>query len=118
MTQQEIARRIEQGREVLAKEIPGWSPETAKSIAEYGISTFGFSTDEMAQVVDPRHVKVLHKAYLYDQLMQKAQAKPKPETETQPTRKVSAGQASTKDPDKMTTEEWVKWRQKQIRQAR
>jgi hypothetical protein len=66
--QQEFAQLVERGRQELPKKIPDWSPDKANALSEYGINTFGFTRDEMKQVVDPRHVEVLHKAWLYDQL--------------------------------------------------
>jgi hypothetical protein len=116
MTQQEIAKQLEKGREVLAKDIKGWSPEVASSLIEHGVNNYGFTKAELSQVYDPRHVKVLHKAYLYDQLMAKAKTKPKTEVTAEPTRKVSAGASNTKDPSRMTDKEFANWRRSQIKQ--
>lgn len=110
--QQNIAKLIEKGRETLKREIPNWSDATQTQIRDYAIST-GFSAEEVAQVVDPRHVKVLHKAYLYDQMVKKAATTPK--AEVKPVSRVSTREMAQKDPDKMTTEEWVKWRNQQIK---
>lgn len=111
--QQALAKVVAEGRATLEREISGWSEDTVKQLRDYGQAQ-GFQAEELAQVYDPRQVKVLHKAYLYDQMMQKAQAKPE-KVETTPTRKVSAGRTSTKDPEKMSTEEWLNWRNKQLR---
>lgn len=113
--QQSTAKLIESGSQQLAKEIAGWSPELAKSLKSYGVEKGGFSAEEMSSVLDPRQVKVLHKAYLYDQLMSKQQAKPKTEP-AKPVTTIKAQKAqAAKDPDKMSTAEWVKWREAQIR---
>lgn len=116
--QQSTAKLIESGSQQLAKEIAGWSPELAKSLKSYGVEEGGFSAEEMSSVLDPRQVKVLHKAYLYDQLMSKQQAKPKTEP-AKPVTTIKAQKAqAAKDPDKMSTAEWVKWREAQIRKKR
>ena len=116
--QQSTAKLIESGSQQLAKEIAGWSPELAKSLKSYGVEKGGFSAEEMSSVLDPRQVKVLHKAYLYDQLMSKQQAKPKAEP-AKPVTTIKAQKAqAAKDPDKMSTAEWVKWREAQIRKKR
>lgn len=116
--QQSTAKLIESGSQQLAKEIAGWSPELAKSLKSYGVEKGGFSAEEMSSVLDPRQVKVLHKAYLYDQLMSKQQAKPKTEP-AKPVTTIKAQKAqAAKDPDKMSTAEWVKWREAQIRKKR
>jgi hypothetical protein len=65
--QQEFMQLVERGKAELPKKIPDWSPDKAKALRDYGVN-LGFTADEMAQVVDPRHVEVLHKAWLYDQL--------------------------------------------------
>jgi len=111
--QQQIQQMVEQGKEVLAKEIEGWSPEVAKQLTDYGIAQ-GFNNAEMAQVIDPRQVKILHKAHLYDQMMAKAKTPQRAEVKPAPTKKVRSGRTANKDPSKMSTEEWMKWRNEQV----
>ncbi|OOZ36801.1 hypothetical protein [Solemya elarraichensis gill symbiont] len=111
--QQQIAQMVEQGKEVLAKEIEGWSPEVASQLTEYG-KTQGFNDAEMAQVIDPRHVKILHKAHLYDQVIAKAKTRRPAGVKAAPTKKVTSGRTASKDPKKMTTDEWIAWRNKQV----
>lgn len=111
--QRSFAKQIEEGQMTLKREIPNWSDTTKQAIADYAIST-GFKPEEVAQIIDPRHVKVLHKAYLYDQMMKKAATTPK--AEVKPVSKVSSSRdGSTKDPDKMSPDEWLKWRNQQLR---
>lgn len=57
---------IEKGREVLAKEIPSWNTELATTLNRFAVEKFGFTAEEVNQVIDPRVVKLLHKAYLHD----------------------------------------------------
>lgn len=59
--QESVAERIRKGKEVLAKEIPNWSPETTQAVVTTG-KEYGFTDDELNAIVDPRHVKVLHDA--------------------------------------------------------
>jgi hypothetical protein len=80
--QQSLAQRIEQGKAVLAKEIPNWSRETSQEIITTG-KDYGFTDDELSAIVDPRHVKVLHDAMQWRKLQSNkavknkvAQAKP------------------------------------------
>ena len=65
--QQELAQRIEKGKEVLAKEIPNWSRDTSQAIISTG-KEYGFTEDELSQVYDPRYVKVLHDAMQWRKL--------------------------------------------------
>lgn len=111
--QHAVATQLEKGREVLSAEIPNWSGDLAKNLSKAGVENYGFSAEEISQVMDPRMVKVLHDAYQYRQIMSKAKAKPKA-PEAQPIRSVKGRGASRKNPDKMSTEEWMAWRNKQV----
>lgn len=79
---QSLAQRIEQGKAVLAKEIPNWSRETSQELISTG-KDYGFTDDELSAIIDPRHVKVLHDAMQWRKLQSNkavknkvAQAKP------------------------------------------
>jgi len=68
--QSALAERIKQGKEVLAKEIPNWSPETTQEVVTTG-KEYGFTDDELNAIVDPRHVKVLYDAMQWRKLKSK-----------------------------------------------
>lgn len=109
--QQEIARRAEEGQRELARDIKGWSPELRDKLGETA-KAFGYRPEELAQVSDPRAVKLLHEAYLYRQLMAKQTAKPAPAPLPKPVSKVSGGGATnTKALSDMSAQEHAKWRQ-------
>ena len=55
------AKQVELGQAVLAKEIPGWGPELAKSLVAAG-KEYGFKDEELSTLTDPRAVKLLHDA--------------------------------------------------------
>jgi hypothetical protein len=115
-TQQKIAKQLEQGEETLAKEIKGWSKELKSELKEYGLQV-GFSKEEMSQIYDPKAVKLLHKAFMYDQLIAKTQKKPEPKAEDiKPTKTVTKGTTSTKTPEEMSPAEFNAWRRKIIAQ--
>lgn len=57
---------IEDGKSVLAREIPNWSSEYAKTLTNYAVEKFGFTVEEMSDIIDPRAVKVIHTAYQRD----------------------------------------------------
>jgi hypothetical protein len=61
--QHDHATRIQDGLEVLAREIDGWSPELAGKLVEFGQAELGFTPEEISQVMDPRLIKLLHRAY-------------------------------------------------------
>ncbi len=109
MAQRETAKRMQEGLSVLERDIKGWSPELAGKLREFGASQ-GIPPNVLNNVYDPAFVKILHKAYVADQLAQK-QAKsnepPKPVT------RVGGGSASNSRPLSEVTDpaEWRKLRQ-------
>jgi hypothetical protein len=68
--QQMIAQQVAKGKEILAKEIPNWSPETTQAIISVG-KEYGFTDNEMNGIIDPRHVRVLHDAMQWRKLKSK-----------------------------------------------
>ena len=66
--QQSMQAAIQKGVEALKKDIPNWTPETAKELREAGKQFYGFTDAELGQVYDPRIVKLLHDAAQYRKL--------------------------------------------------
>ena len=108
------AQRLNEGRAVLEREIKGWSPETAKALTSFG-QELGYTEAELAQVNDPRTVKLLHKAWQYDQLTKAKTAKPAPVTQERPVTRITASKATVKTPATMTDHEFAQWRRSQIK---
>ena len=69
--QQNLAQVIESGARELKQSIRDWSPEKAKELKIMGVESYQFTPEEMAQVYDPRMVKVLNDAYQWRQLQSK-----------------------------------------------
>lgn len=111
-TQQSLAKRLQEGRAELQRDINGWTEETARKVAEYGIS-IGYTPQEVSSITDPKIVKMLHKGWLYDQL-QKQAAAPKPEVQEKPVTRIDATKAEAKNPANMSDKEFAAWRRKQI----
>ena len=63
----QLQKRVEEGKAILAKEIPNWSQKTSQEIISVG-KEYGFTDDELGTIVDPRHVKVLHDAMQWRKL--------------------------------------------------
>lgn len=68
------AKTIAEGVRELKAHIPDWSPSVQEKLNTFGQQAFGFSSQELLGVTDPRMVRVLHKAYLYDQMQSKKPA--------------------------------------------
>lgn len=120
-TQQETARRIEQGRATLASEIKDWSPKVGEEVRNYlkGYSRVGVNDNVISEINSGVYgtlpIILARKAQLYDQLISK-QAKPANKAPPPPVTKVGAKATVTKNPSQMTDREYAAWRQKQIKQ--
>jgi hypothetical protein len=110
-TQQEAAKRIEQGLAELQRDIPGWSVERAQQLAAFGVEQFGFSREHMESIDDPKIVKMLNFAFLATKQKPTQQAQPA----LKPAAKVRGGTTAPKTglDDRLSTEEWVKRRNAQ-----
>lgn len=64
---QRLQEQAAKGMEVVSKEIPNWGPEVQRSIREVG-KEYGFTDEELSQVIDPRNVKVLYDAMQWRKL--------------------------------------------------
>lgn len=111
--QRDSAKREEEGRDVLRREIKGYSPELESSLKGYAKSLGLNGEVNLAQF--PQETKVLHKAYLYDQLLRKSQQKPTPDPKPVKT----VGQSSRSTPkglsDELSVDEWVARREAELR---
>lgn len=123
--QRSAAKKFEEGRATVAKTIPGWGDELGQKLNAYGTAE-GYSLDELtASISEPRYVKTLHKAYLYDQLVAKKAAVAKQgEPEVKPIPQLGARKtASTLSPsnasgDKLSGKDWQAMRIKQLQASR
>lgn len=68
--QQQAAQHaaIQQSRQQLESDIPGWGEELYKNVLSTVAKDYGFRNEEVAPVVDARLIKVFHDAYQYRQL--------------------------------------------------
>jgi hypothetical protein len=109
MQQRETAKQLMEARQVLERDIKGWSPELAGKLMDFGLKQ-GFPADAMQNITQPAIVKMLHKAYLFDQLetQRKAKAPPAP---AQPVTRVSgAAAANTKPLSEVSDAEYIRRR--------
>lgn len=86
---EQAAKRKEllaKAHETLTTDIPGFGPELLQTLMKSG-ERHGFKPDEIQTWLDPRAIKLLHKAHLYDQL-QAEKKTPPPEKKVVVTPKV------------------------------
>jgi hypothetical protein len=114
------AERLREGHAALSRDIEGWSPELAGRLAEFATSEFGVTPQELAEVHDPRLVKLLHAAYVAanaGRLNRQAQRHVDAQA-SRPAATVGGRAAAGKDPNRMSTEEWMRHRNSQLRRQR
>lgn len=118
MQQQNAARQMEEGRRVLQREIPGWGADLAAKLVEYGKSR-GYSEAQLGNVTSPNFVIDLYRSYQFDIAKKTASQRQKP-VQDKPVTRVQASSKSrgVTDPDKLSGDEWLKWRNSQIRSRR
>ncbi len=115
--QQETARRIGQGRDVLAEAIPGWGEGRAKALLDFGQTHYGFTADELNEIDDPRLVRALNDAFSHIEAEARSKTARRVEAmaAVRPAGRVSGAAAPIRPMDDRTsTAAWMKARQKQI----
>jgi hypothetical protein len=65
--EQAVQELLTKGTEILKGKIPGWGEEKQAEMRDYALS-LGFTKDEVASIVDPRHVQVLYENAQYRKL--------------------------------------------------
>jgi hypothetical protein len=115
--QQATAKQVQEASLYLAREVKGWSDERSNALLKYGVEQ-GIPADVLSRttIQHPAIGKILHKAELYDQLVKKQSAKPRQEAQEKPVTRITSSKSGThRDPEKMSADEWLKWRNAQIK---
>jgi hypothetical protein len=73
---QHLQKLVQEGKEALKRDIPGWNDDMAREILVSG-KGYGFTDQELSTVVDPRLVKLLHDANQWRKLQANPTAKQK-----------------------------------------
>lgn len=115
--QQTTAKRLQEARAVVERDIKGWSPELQAKLVEAGKSN-GYEAQELQNLTDPRAVKLLHKAYLYDQLVSQRAKPAAPPPPPPVTRVTGSGAASTRKLSDMSDTEYAAARRNYIAKHR
>lgn len=116
--QRQAAKRAEEGQAVLQRDIKGWGPELARQLSYYAVKEMGFQPQDIAQVADPRAVKLLHAAWLGHQVLAKQQQKPlaNDTAAPKPVTKVTGSSApARRDMNTLSTDDWMRARTEQLR---
>lgn len=94
--QETILRRIEEAEQYAAANIPNWGAQKSKEIWDYALADLGYDEATLRNNLDGKLMKAIHKAYIGDAALKRAQ-KPgkKPAQATQPLKKVEAKSGPT-----------------------
>jgi hypothetical protein len=114
--QRDRARRVEQGHAALGRHIDGWSPEAAGRLVQYALGQ-GISHEELDALDDPRLIAILHHACSGHEAQQQrsaAQRLTKAQT-VRPAIEVGGTGGAPKDPNRMSTDDWMRHRRGQLR---
>lgn len=115
LQQQEAARQVEEGRRVLQRDIPGWGEELRTELVKYALAN-GYTQRELDAMKSPAMVRSLFREYQTDKAKKQATTRPKVTQEKPVTRVQSANKTkAVTDPDKLSPEQWLKWRNSQVK---
>ena len=114
----ETVKLREQTRAALAKEIPNWSPKAEQELTDYAIK-HGYKAEEVKAALDSdaRPFRFLHKAFLWDQHVEKTrQAATQPQA-AQPLKAVGGSRAAPAQGlhDKLSVDEWMRRRNAELK---
>jgi hypothetical protein len=121
--EREYANRLKERDTALSRDISGFTPALMSKIQDYAISD-GYTSQEAQSLVDPRYVKTLNKARMWDEYQAKAkaaakQAKQQDESALAPTPTIQGRKPNpNRLSDQLSAAEWVKRRNAQLRASR
>lgn len=112
ITQQETAKRVEEGARIVKQMIPDWGPEKDAKLTAFALAQ-GFEPDELrGAVANPRMIVILNAAYEHMENQKKAAVAKKIEkqVEIKPAAKIKgkAGSVKTGLHDGLSTAEWIR----------
>lgn len=116
--QQDTAKRTEEGRAVLTREVPGWNDDLKAKLITFAAG-YGFDRSEVDDMeTDPRVAKVLHAAFTGSETTRKAKAAQGhvAAQQAQPAAKVRAASAPAgRLDDRQSVDAWMNARNAQTR---
>lgn len=106
------AKLIQESETEIKRLIKDWSPELDSKLQKFAADRYGFPRDTVGEYKkDPKVAKLLHDAYIGQQIIQKQTAKPKVVQEANPVPTVGGSNSKVaRDPAKMSQAEYAKWR--------
>ena len=97
----------------LLQAMPDFNRDLAVKIRDSTASAYGYDQSELDAITDPRAVRALRDAMLWRESQAKAKAATKTTTAA-PTKVVKSSSKPTVNPDKMSADQWMQNRRKQL----
>lgn len=112
--QQEAARQMEEAHRVLQRDIPGWGSELASKLTAFALAN-GYTQQEVAAIRSPAMVRSIYREYQVAEAKKQAVKRPA-QVQAAPVTRVNTSSKSRAvvDPDKLSPEQWLKWRNAQV----
>jgi hypothetical protein len=112
------AAQVQQAHAAVSQAIEGWSPQKAGQLAQYAMSQ-GITPQELEGLADPRLVMILHHAAIGHaaQQQQAAGERLREAQKIRPAAEVGGTGGAPKDPNRMSTEDWIRHRRGQLRKT-
>ena len=112
--QQGLAKRLEETRAYAEKEIKGWSPEVDQKLTQF-VKEIGIPDDQVKSLMSPLFYKILHRAWIGEQTLNKPAAVKQAPSNIAPLKVVNskANPPTSKPIHEMSMEEYVAFRDKQ-----
>lgn len=110
--QLEEAKLVESSESEIRRIIKDWSPELDNKLQNFAVDRYGFPKDYVKDYKkDPKVAKLLHDAYVGQQIIQKQMQKPKIIQDAKPVPSLSSkGATVSKNPAQMTAAQYRAWR--------
>ena len=106
------AKQAEESESEIKRIIKDWSPDLDSKLQRFASDRYGFPRESIGEYKkDPKVAKLLHDAYVGQQIIQKQMNKPKPVQDAKPVTNLSAKATIVgKNPATMSPEQYAKWR--------
>lgn len=114
----ETAKFRQEAIEKAAKEIPNFDDKRRADLESLAVK-LGVDEADAKQITDAAAYKILHLADIGQKFIDRQRAAKKVENaqSASPVPEVGGKTQAAKNPDRMTTEEWMKWRERQLKSA-
>lgn len=116
--EQDVARRTEEGKQLVQSKVKDFD---ADAVVDYAVKTYGIPAEEAARwPLNPVSAIMAHKAMKFDEMQTKAASSVKKVVKPVQAPKGKGAKTTSTDLNdpKMSSKEWFKLRQKQMREAR